>query len=98
MSDADDVIHISPWLVKIAVTAILTGIGTIGLYMVLWAINDRGWKQEVISRLNDLDRSITEVKKQTDIVPVNTQKIQDLRERVIRLEDDQYSNSKGDRP
>jgi hypothetical protein len=87
-NNTGDVIHISPELVKVLAGAILAALLGIAGYMAVWALNDMGFKREVILRLNNLDKAIEEIKRQTDVVPRNTQKIDDLTNRVRRLEKD----------
>ena len=92
--DEPDTIHISPALAKVLAGAILSSLLGIAGYMTLWAFNDAAFKQRVISHLDFLEKGMAEVRQTVAVVPANTQKIADLKERVLRLEDSKQDKRK----
>ena len=81
-----DTIHVSPWLVKILASAILGGLGLIGLYMISWNVEDGRFKERVLLSLDSLERQAIETREIIKIVPTNTQKLADHERRIDRVE------------
>ena len=82
----DDVIHVSPWLVKTISAGILAGLGSIAIYMVAWAVSDASYKSDLLVRIKGMEDDILDIKRSTAIIPYNTQKIITLERDVDKLE------------
>jgi hypothetical protein len=90
--DAPDTVHVSPWLVKVVSTAILTGLGSIAIYMVVWAVNDARYKADLISRVQNIDGDLADIKKTIAVIPYNTQKIVTIERDIAKLESKRFND------
>lgn len=84
--DQPDTVHVSPWLVKLVSGSILAGLTAIGGYMVWWAKDDQSYKRVMTVRMLAIEITLKEIKADTKIIPINTQKIRELEKDVGKLE------------
>jgi hypothetical protein len=96
MGEQTEMVQISSGLVKLIAATIMTSLIAIAGYMLLWNRDDAAFKRGVTLQLDNIEDNIEEVKDTIAIVPANTQRINDLSERVRRLEggEDIYRKSR----
>ena len=79
---------ISASLVHLAISSIIAGMLSIAGYMVVWALNDTGWKsrqeQRLVAAEKDIDTLESTVKE--GVLPVAKQRLLDIERRLDRLE------------
>ena len=90
----EDVVHISPGLVKLLAGSIMASLIAIAGYMLIWNRDDAAFKREVIVQMLSIHDQIAEVKDTISAVPANTQRISNLEDhlmdqsrRIEKLED-----------
>lgn len=95
-SKQDDVVHISPRLVTVLATTIMASLVSIAGYMFMWNRDDAAFKQTTMLKLDHLGDNLQEVKDVVKVVPANAERIQNLENRLKRVEAD-YDNGRRQR-
>lgn len=85
-------LQVSSSLVKMLAGTIMTSLIAIAGYMLVWNRDDAAFKKVVTLQLNNMEGDLSEIKQTMGVVPGNTQRINDLTDRVRRLENgaDEY--------
>lgn len=86
--EGNGIYKISAGLVHKVLLSIIGGMLTIAAYMVLWALNDTGWKHSMTERIAAQDKEIAALKVQLSegVLPVARQQLKELERRMNRVE------------